>query len=107
MRPDERRKAIIEILCQRRHETMKNLASEFGVSIRAICYDINILSLTYPLLTLQGRYGGVYIADGYRLVRKYLTSDQRSLLERLLQDLHGKDRQIMETILSDFALSRK
>ena len=77
MRPDERRKAIIEIHCQRRHETMKNLASEFGVSIRTICYDINILLLTYPLLTLQGRYGGVFIADGYRLVRKYLTSDQR------------------------------
>ena len=48
MKSDERRQAIINLLCQRRHETMKNLASEFGVSVRTICYDIEMLSLTYP-----------------------------------------------------------
>lgn len=60
MRPDERRNAIIELLCQQRQETMKNLSLKFGVSIRTIRYDIEILSLTYPLGTLQGRHGGVY-----------------------------------------------
>lgn len=79
MRPNERREAILEVLCQRRRETMKNLAMELGVSIRTICYDIDILSLSYPLLTVQGRYGGVYLANGYRLFRKYLSSEQQAL----------------------------
>ena len=46
MKPDERRQAIIDILCQNGHETMKNLASEFGVSIRTICYDIAVSPVT-------------------------------------------------------------
>ena len=36
MGPNERRKEIIEVLCKRRHDTMKNLAFEFGVSDRTI-----------------------------------------------------------------------
>lgn len=104
MRPSERREAILEILCRRRHETMKNLALELGVSIRTICYDIDILSLSYPLLTLQGRYGGVYLADGYRLARKCLSSKQQDLLERLASTLIGEDLETMLSILRDFAL---
>ena len=106
MKPDERRKAIIELLCQRRHETMKNLALEFGVSIRTICYDIEMLSLTYPLFTLQGRCGGVYLVEGYRLRKRYLSFAQQTLLERLASTLSGVDLEIMLSILRDFALKR-
>ena len=104
MKPDERRQAIIDILCQNGHETMKNLASEFGVSIRTICYDIEMLSLTYPLFTLQGRCGGVYLMEEYRLRRKYLMPQQQELLERLASTLIGEDLEIMLSILRDFAL---
>lgn len=37
---------------------MNNLAFEFGVSIRTIRNDIDTLSLSYPLETVRGRYGG-------------------------------------------------
>ena len=104
MKPDERRQAIIELLCLRRHETMKNLASEFSVSIRTICYDIETLSLTYPLFTVQGRYGGVYLMEEYRLRKKYLMPQQQELLERLASTLSGEDLEIMLGILRDFAL---
>ena len=104
MLPSERRQAIIDILCQNGHETMKNLASEFGVSIRTICYDIEMLSLTYPLFTLQGRCGGVYLMEEYRLRRKYLMPQQQELLERLASTLIGEDLEIMLSILRDFAL---
>lgn len=104
MKPDERRQAIIDILCQNGHETMKNLASEFGVSIRTICYDIEMLSLTYPLFTLQGRCGGVYLMEEYRLRKKYLMPQQQELLERLASTLIGEDLEIMLSILRDFAL---
>lgn len=36
----ERRRAIMEVLCARRHETRGNLAFEFGVSKRTIEYDV-------------------------------------------------------------------
>lgn len=105
MLPSERRHAIIELLCQRRHETMKNLASEFGVSLRTIRYDIEMLSLYYPLTTMQGRYsGGVYLIGDYRMRNKYLAPKQQILLERLAITLSGEDLEIMLSILRDFAL---
>jgi len=66
MGPNERRMEIIEALCRRRQDTMANLAAEFGVSVRTIKNDIDILSLSYPIETIRGRYGGgVRVADGY------------------------------------------
>lgn len=107
MLPSERRQAIIELLCQRKHETMKNMASEFGVSIRTIRYDIEILSLYYPLTTVPGRYsGGVYVVEDFRLRKRYLSPVQKALLERLASTLIGEDLEIMLSILRDFALKR-
>ena len=79
---------------------MKNLANEFHVSLRTICYDINELARNYPIVTKRGKYkGGVKIADGYRLNPK-----QQHLLKRLSKTLSGEDREIMESILRDFTL---
>ncbi len=107
MRPNERRQAIIEVLCQRRRDTMKNLASEFNVSIRTIRYDIEILSLSYPLITIQGRYGGgVAVMDGYHLGMNYLNPEQQELLERVQPTLSGRDQVTMDSILRKFALKK-
>ena len=40
----ERRAALLAVLCRRRHETVANLAAEFGVSTRTIRRDIDALS---------------------------------------------------------------
>lgn len=70
----ERRREIIKILCKRRHETIKNLASEFGVSVRTIQRDIESLSITEPIYTQSGKYtGGVYVVDVYFVERMYMT----------------------------------
>ena len=103
MGANERRRAILELLCQRKQDTMKNLANEFHVSLRTICYDIDELARNYPIVTTRGKYkGGVKIADGYRLDRKYLNPEQQHLLKRLSKTLSGEDRNIMESILRDF-----
>ncbi|UKI51947.1 MAG: hypothetical protein L6V79_07305 [Clostridium sp.] len=65
----ERRQAILEVLCMRRHETRENLANEFGVSKRTIEYDVLNLMLTYPVYTVQGNGGGIYVTDNFRLDR--------------------------------------
>lgn len=80
----ERRSAIMKILCRRRHETISNLASEFGVSERTIRRDIEVLSLTEPLYTQSGRYGGgVYIMDGYSDSYLYMTDEEANVLYKL------------------------
>lgn len=73
MTPSERREAILKVLCQRRQDTIENLAFEFGVSVRTIKYDIEELTLAHPIETVRGRYGGgVKVADGYYVGRNYL-----------------------------------
>ena len=107
MGPNERRQEIMETLCHRRQETMNNLAFEFGVSIRTIRNDIDILSLSYPLETVRGRYGGgVRVMDGFYMNRKYLKPEQRDLLVRLRASLSGKDLVVMNGILQEFALNQ-
>lgn len=98
----ERRMEILEVLCRRRSDTVENLANEFGVSKRTIKYDIEYLSLSYPVYTVQGHGGGVYIADGYRLGKKYFSQKQSEFLERIAEGLTGEDLEMMKGILKIF-----
>lgn len=105
MRPNERREALLKVLCRRRQDTVENLATEFDVSVRTIKYDIEELTLTHPIETIRGRYGGgVKVADGYYIGRRYLKPSQRELLLRLQDGLSEKDAEIMNSILEDFTL---
>ena len=80
----ERRYEIMKLLCRRRHETICNLASEFGVSTRTIQRDIEILSRTEPIFTQPGKYsGGVYVVEGYSMERMYMTSAEIDVLQKL------------------------
>ncbi len=107
MGANERRQEIMETLCHRRQETMANLAFEFGVSVRTIRNDIDTLSLSYPLETVRGRYGGgVKVMNGFYMNRKYLKPEQRDLMVRLSQNLSGKDLAVMNGILQEFALNK-
>lgn len=80
MTADERRRAILEALCQRRHETRENLAFEFGVSKRTIEYDVVRLSQSYPIYTTKGTGGGIHVMEGYRLDGSYLSAEEQSFL---------------------------
>lgn len=105
MTANERRTAILEVLCTRRQETISNLASEFEVSVRTIKYDIEELTLAHPIETVRGRYGGgVRVADGYYLGRKYLKPNQQELLRRMAEKMSGDDLDVMNSIFTDFAL---
>ena len=100
----ERRQQILELLCQRRKDTMQNLAAELGVSERTIRRDVEILTRSYPLETVCGRYGGgVRVADWYHLDRQRMSPKQTALLRRLATGLQGEDLEVMEQILLKFA----
>ena len=104
MTASERRNAILEDLCARRFERINNLAFQYGVTERTIRNDIMILSLEYPIYTAQGNGGGIYVDKNFRLGRVYLKNEQQELLERLLPELDGKDKEVMKAILKTFGL---
>lgn len=106
MTASERRAAILEVLCLRRHETRENLAFQFGVSKRTIEYDILTLSLEYPIYTTQGKGGGIHVEDGFRLDRPHLKSEQQELLVGLLPKLSGNDAEVMKSILKIFGIKK-
>ena len=98
----ERRLSILEVLCERRHDTVSSLAAEFGVCGRTIRNDIIVLSCSYPIYAQQGGGGGVYIAENFCLGKKYLSKSQAELLTRLSANLVGEDKIIIESILATF-----
>lgn len=102
MTASERRQAILELLCQRRHETRENLAFEFGVSKRTIEYDVLQLSLAYPIYTTQGNGGGIHVVDGFRLDRPRMNDKQTALLQKVLLTLSGEDKDTMQQIIKTY-----
>lgn len=106
MGPNERRRKIIEIISFRRYDTMKNLATEFGVSWHTIFRDVQMLSGEYPLIVTRGNGGGISLPEGYYVSKKYLNSRQEAALYRNLAVVNMEDRAIFESILNDFACKK-
>ena len=103
MKAIERRQAILEALCERRHEKIDNLAFEFNVARNTIKNDILELSLTYPIYTVAGKYySGVFVADDYYLGKQYLSPEQQELLEQLSTNCDKKQQEILKNIIRKF-----
>ena len=99
----ERRQAILEVLCERRHEKVANLAFEFNVTTRTIKNDILEFSLSYPVYTVSGRcHSGVYIADDYYFGKQYLTEEQMELIISLKALVGDDQRRVLESIVKRF-----
>lgn len=102
----ERRSAIIHILARDGHTTVANLAEEFGVSPRTIYSDISALSLSHPIQTTRGRYGGgVKLASWFHPNANTLSPKQEELLRRVKNTLEGDDLIVLNSILDQFSLS--
>ena len=108
MTSSERRQAILEVLCERRHDKIENLAYEFHVTERTIRNDVLELSLSFPVYTVSGRYhSGVYIADDYYLGKQYLTEEQLELLLSLKSQVGDDQRKILDGIVKKFGKVKK
>lgn len=83
---------------------MAKLASELDVGMRTIRKDITALSLTFPILTVRGRYGGgVALADWFQPNAHTLSPRQEELLQRLKPTLAGNDLIVLNSILVQFS----
>lgn len=103
MSPDERQAAIWDIVLQRNYETVPNLACELGVSTRTIYEDLSRMKGKYSIITMSGRYGGVYITYEPRSRRRYLTQTQEMTLRKIIPLQPIETQQILQRILDVFA----
>lgn len=103
----ERRQLILNVLCERRTETIDNLAFEFSVHRNTIKKDIEVLSFYFPLFTTKGTGGGVHLVDGFRLGMKYLTDKQYEILYQISERLDGEEKTVVLGILKTFAYPKK
>lgn len=100
-------------LCKRRHDTIENLAFEFDVSTRTIRRDIDTLSISEPIYTQTGRYGGVYVMDGYYIGQLYMSDEEINVLKKLhsskvIQNLLKNDElKTLEHIIDDYSKPKK
>lgn len=70
---------ILTILLQNNRVTAPRLAEKFEVTRRTIGRDIDALCQAgIPIVTHQGGGGGISIADGYKLDKSILTTDELS-----------------------------
>lgn len=111
----ERRSALMKVLYIRRHDKIANLATEFGVSERTIRRDIEVLSLSEPIYTQCGRYGGgVYVMKGYSSHHLMLSPQETGVLEKILTNAQAKihielssdDLYILKLLLQKYAVFR-
>ena len=98
----ERRIRVLETLIERRHEKIGVLAEEFQVCRSTISRDYQMLSVYHPLYSKFGKYGGIFVMDGYSLGRKYLSDEQATFLEELSPLLSEEQNKMMIGILKKF-----
>ncbi len=103
----ERRQLVLEAISDRRQVKLDDLAADFGVSERTIRRDVELLSCSYPIFTVQGGGGGVRAMDGWYASKRYLYDDQEALLRALLPGLQPEQQKTMQSILAAFAKPTK
>lgn len=95
---------ILSVLLQQERITAPELAEKFEVSKRTINRDVEALCKAgIPIVTTQGKNGGISIMEGYRMDRTLLTSgDMQAILAglRSLDSVSGTSRyqQLMEKL---------
>ncbi|MCL2071975.1 MAG: YafY family transcriptional regulator [Oscillospiraceae bacterium] len=114
---------ILTTLLQKEHTTAPELAAKFEVSRRTIGRDIDTLCQAgIPIVTMQGAGGGISIAEGFKLDKSVLTTDElsgiiaalkgigsvseTSNIERILDKLHANSDTIVslsEPVIIDLA----
>jgi len=90
---------IITILLRQDKATAPELAKRFEVSRRTINRDIeDICKAGIPLVTTQGRGGGISIAEGYKIDSSLFTEDE---LQAVFAGLKGMDSVSESSLLRD------
>ncbi len=102
---------ILSILLQKNKITTTELSEKFEVSRRTINRDVdNLCRAGIPIVTMQGKGGGISIMDGYKIDRTLLTSADMMAIMAGLQSLDSVSgtnsyRMLMEKLSVDNIVS--
>ena len=102
----ERQDRIMATLRKQRKATMQEFAVAFNCTERTVRNDVAALSATFPLVTVQGKNGGVMLADWYQPQRSSLGPEQIEVLKRFASSADTEDRMILNSILDQFSPTR-
>ena len=93
---------IVYILLQKKSVSARELAEHFGVSVRTIYRDIDVLSLAgIPVYTEQGRGGGIGLLPGFVLNKSILSEQEQREILYALQGLSN-----VKTLETDKVLTK-
>lgn len=99
----DRLEAVRDYLIVHHKTTYAELMREFGTSRSTAKRDIEQLSLSLPIKTVNGRYGGIFLDPMYNPNKIYLSSKEEIFLQRLLPGLQPEDQETMMSILRKFS----
>ena len=100
----ERRREIAEILYfANDYVKMRPLAARYGVSYTTIRNDVDVLSLSYHIISQAGRHGGVKLEVGRKHLR-FLDPEETLALQRIMYMVPERERIYILSILKDLAL---
>jgi predicted DNA-binding transcriptional regulator YafY len=102
MNTAHRRLEIIQILRNRQHITAGELAQEFGVSLRTIGYDIQVLSSDYPIYTKQGGKGGIFMPKDDRPYVNSLSPLELKTLCDLYMQAEGQQKSVLYRLIQKY-----
>ncbi len=105
MNAAERQMLIMATLYKERNVTMKQLADTLGCCTRTVHRDIQALSVSFPLITIQGRFGGGVRLEDYHQQRnhRYLTPEQILALRSAMKTADPPARPILSSIIDQFS----
>lgn len=98
----ERREDIRDYLLCHRRTSVRKLAEEFDVSTRTIKYDLEVLACSLPVITVQGRGGGVFLDPEYNPNRIYFNPEEELLIREMIPYLQGEKLKTAEMMLKRF-----
>lgn len=91
---------IVYILLDKKTVTAKELAEYFGVSIRTIYRDIDLLSTAkIPIYTNQGKGGGISLLEDFVLNKSILSEEEQNQILYALQSIQKISPQNQQNIL--------
>ena len=84
---------IVYLLLEKDTITAKELAQQFGVSVRTIYRDIDILSTAgIPVYTNKGKGGGINLLENFVLDKSILSEEEQNQIIFALQSLEKLDK---------------
>ena len=81
---------ILFELLSKRKVTATFLSEKFNISTRTVYRYVDTLSLCIPLYVKQGREGGIYLSDSYKLPKGFMTKEEYEAAIEALEAMYSQ-----------------